>query len=230
MEAIPYVLPKIIAAKEELLKNKWFSSIEIRVVDDASEDSSRELLKSYPEIMLVANSERSGYGASIKMGIQSSSSEYIAFMDMDDTYDPHDFISMAAKKDRDFVVGVRKESSGMPVIRRCGNEFFRQVIYFCYGKMLLDPCSGMWICKRSLMVPLLKVLPNGLHFSLKLSLVLLSMSKKPYEIPIEYAQRKGFSKLDVFEDGFRFLFAILRYRFESFFRPELEKTLTKYRA
>lgn len=220
MEAIPFVLPKIISTKQRLLEKKLFSSVEIIVVDDASEDKSLRILEDAVGIRVEKHSSRLGYGASLKRGILCSQSRYIAFLDMDDTYNPYDFISMVehAHREYDFIVGVRQTEIGMPWIRRMGNEFFRRVIALCFGTRLSDPCSGMWLCHREKIASMLHQLPDGLHFSLKMSLMILHHSKQLSEVSVSYNERKGQSKLFVIGDGFRFLFEILRFRLERFER------------
>lgn len=213
-EAIPLVVPKLLATKKSLLEKSLFSRVEIKVVDDASIDTSMTLLNSFSAIDTICNFQRMGYGASIKKGIANSSTDHVAFLDMDNTYSPEDLIIMAEKitQQRSFVVGVRNRGDGMPWTRRFGNTFYQQTIRFCFGQRLADPCSGMWICRRKDLLDVFSALPNELHFSLKLSLLMLKESKSYLEVPVSYGARTGRSKLGIVTDGFTFLFSILKFR------------------
>lgn len=63
-----------------------YPDFEFLIIDDASSDASREIVKSYadPRIRLIANTERKGLAANLNRGIQLARGEYIARMDADD--------------------------------------------------------------------------------------------------------------------------------------------------
>ncbi len=70
----------------ESILNQTFANIEFLIIDDASTDSSREIILSYddPRITLVDNKENIGLTSSLNKGLEIAEGEYIARMDADD--------------------------------------------------------------------------------------------------------------------------------------------------
>ena len=65
---------------------------EVIIVDDASDDQTvvviREFMKNYPQIRLIVNSKNQGPGQSRNTAWHSATTEFIAFLDADDTWHP----------------------------------------------------------------------------------------------------------------------------------------------
>ncbi len=69
--------------------NQTYTNIEIVVVDDASTDSTVELLKEYGnQINVISVEKQNGLGNVINIGIRASKGKYIARMDADDVMYP----------------------------------------------------------------------------------------------------------------------------------------------
>jgi glycosyltransferase involved in cell wall biosynthesis/radical SAM superfamily enzyme YgiQ (UPF0313 family)/spore maturation protein CgeB len=70
-----------------------YLNFELIIIDDASTDSSPEILKSFvdPRIKIITNSENLGLTASLNIGIRAASGKYIARMDADDISVPNRF-------------------------------------------------------------------------------------------------------------------------------------------
>ncbi len=60
------------------------ADVEVIVVDDASTDDTSEVCKSLDDILYFRTESNVGQGAARNIGIQASTSEYIAFLDDDD--------------------------------------------------------------------------------------------------------------------------------------------------
>lgn len=70
-----------------------FLNYEFIIVDDASSDSTPEILKSFkdPRITVIRNTDNLGLTASLNIGIRAASGKYIARMDADDISVPYRF-------------------------------------------------------------------------------------------------------------------------------------------
>ena len=200
---------------EDTLKsvlNQNYKNFEIVIVNDGSTDQSVPILRQYADISILEHNRSLGYGAALKTGIQAAKGDYIAIYDMDNTYPPSSLPGLLKKisKDNHFVVGYRNHNnSGMPAIRTLGNTFFKKIISGLYGKSIKDPCSGMWIFKKSELLKFFNKFPNKLQFTLFLSLYLLKNKINFAEVPINYKDRTGISKLSPLKDGLMFLYIII---------------------
>ncbi len=56
---------------------------DIIVVDDCSTDSSREIVKSYPDVKLIERKENGGFSASVNTGIKASETPYVLLLNND---------------------------------------------------------------------------------------------------------------------------------------------------
>ncbi len=201
---------------------------EIIVVDDASTDQSFEKLMLHEDVRLIKCPHNLGYGAALKIGLQASQGDLIAFFDMDDTYDPYDLpqmIQIMLDRNLKMVSGNRLSNmGGMPWTRYIGNNLFVWTIRALFQKTIYDSCSGMRLLRKDVVRLFSIELPNHLNFTLAMTLLCLQLKIPFIEIPINYRQRIGESKLSLFYDGFRFLSTILKIRLATIF---LKKWSTK---
>ena len=222
-EAVSSVLDSILAWKNHTLKvqnskqntKALLSEIEIIVVNDGSIDSSSEILKKYlNEVIVVEHSKNLGYGAALKTGFSKAKNDWICFFDFDKTCHPEDIIPLLKKAIREknhHIIGNRLNSkSKMPFHRKVGNYFF---LFLCLGffrKNKVDTCSGFRLFRKEL-IPELKDLPNGLNFSLAMTLIAFDSPQKLIQENIQYSERLGQSKLKSLTHGFEFTFTILKF-------------------
>jgi len=70
----------------ESMLNQTYKDFEFLIIDDASTDSSSEIILSYkdPRIRLIENEQNIGFVLSLNKGLQLAKGEYIARMDADD--------------------------------------------------------------------------------------------------------------------------------------------------
>ena len=68
------------------LKNQSYKQIEIIVVDDGSSDSTRNLVKDFPNITLLVQSHK-GPGQARNLGVVKSKGDILTFVDADMTFD-----------------------------------------------------------------------------------------------------------------------------------------------
>jgi glycosyltransferase involved in cell wall biosynthesis len=218
--AVTPVLDKVSESLSTLKESGKLNDFEIIVVDDGSSDNSVNMCQAHhtnPTI-LVHDINR-GYGAALKTGFAHAQNEWISFLDMDATYNPHDFTHFFDEIEShgyQMIVGNRlSKTSGMPLIRSLGNNFFVFVTSTLFGVRIFDPCSGMRTFHSSFKNSFIELLPDTLDFALGMTLLLNRLKVSYKEIPINYDRRIGISKLSEFSDGLRFLRTILKIKFSN---------------
>lgn len=90
--------------------NQVYKNLEIILVDDASTDSTKKIIKEYAEkddrIIPFYQSTNKGVSAARNMGLKAATGEYIVFIDSDDEFTPdaiRRMVDMADKYDSDFI-------------------------------------------------------------------------------------------------------------------------------
>lgn len=89
--------------------------LEVMVVDDASQDRTREIATGYEEVTVITHEKNEGYGAALKTGFEKATGEYIGFIDADTTYPPEHFPNLCKvmiEQDADMVIGSRSNWLG----------------------------------------------------------------------------------------------------------------------
>ena len=190
--------------------------VELIVVDDGSTDDSRKLLQRHPNVRTIENSGPHGYGAALKAGFKAAQGKFVAFYDMDATYDAMDILTLMPHLQGDtpaMVCGDRLSLiTDMPLTRKVGNLLFRTVVRLLFRRTVYDCCTGLRVFHSKLTPLFSEHTPDQLNFSLAMTLLCLRHGIFLKEIPIRYAARLGKSKLKIFIDGPRFLGTILRHR------------------
>lgn len=85
------VKDKFLKAAIESVLHQTHKDLELVLVDDATNDGNKQILKKYAEkdrVLLLTNSENKGIAKALTKGVNGSSGDYIAFMDNDDTLEP----------------------------------------------------------------------------------------------------------------------------------------------
>lgn len=196
---------------------------EVIVVDDGSTDASREIARRWSErtahslrgsVLVLSHDTRRGYGAALKTGISASNGDYIGFYDVDGTYDPEmipKMIDAMMSKHAVMACGDRlSRCEHMPATREIGNRLFVGTINFLHRTKVFDSCTGMRVFTKDLRDFFSSpALPDGLDYSLAMTLTFLQTGHRLIELPIPYARRLGRSKLRVLSDGPRFFLRIL---------------------
>ncbi len=188
-------------------------SMELIVVDDGSCDNTARIVSENPAAQLVRHPVNRGYGAALKTGFAQASGEWLAFLDADGTYPPEalpDLYMMAVSHDADLVVGSRMSNGagGMPATRKLGNALFARLVSLIANTTISDCASGMRVIRLAVL-PQLYPLPDGLNFTPVMSTRALHEGIRILEVPIDYDERTGDSKLSVIRDGTRFLQSII---------------------
>lgn len=214
--ALPVILPRVQNALTKIIEKGHFG--EVIVVDDGSTDQSREILDRHSFLSVVRIENRQGYGHALKEGFRHAKGEWIVFFDLDNTYFPEDLDHFLAEADKevDLVMGYRSFfSSGMPFARKLGNAFFVLISRLLLGYDLKDLSTGYRLFRRDLTPQILTIDSKGLCFSMHLTLLAASQNWRVQQIPIRYEIRIGCSKLSVLRDGVKFVWLMLRHKWQA---------------
>jgi len=215
-EAIEPMAKEISAFINDARTNSYFRSVEVIVVDDASTDGSFVLLQRHGEFRVISSPVNGGYGAALKKGFSAASGDLLTFLDMDGTYSIFELYGMREamlEVDADVVFGARPmiHHSGMPLVRKVGNQIFSGLTKLVVQSPLSDVCTGQRLMRASTVGPLvLSISEDGLDYSMALTVAMVRSGLGCIEVPVSYRVRIGESKLTVLGDGFRFLWALTR--------------------
>ena len=89
-----YNYEQYIAAAIESVLNQTYTNWELIIIDDGSKDNSVNIIKEYCmheeriKLFQHENGENKGLAETLKLGIQKSQSEWVAFLEADDTITP----------------------------------------------------------------------------------------------------------------------------------------------
>lgn len=190
--------------------------LSIIIVDNNSTDNSLLLLadlQNKSNCIRIESCRSRGYGAALKHGFSLASSDYLCFLDLDNTYplvSLFDMLNQLQQNGLDIVYGARiHHSSDISVIRSLGNRFYVLLLKILFNSRLSDVCSGMRVFKGSLKDSVVALKSNGLSFSIEFTSHALKSGWNISELPILYRYRTGQSKLSVVADGFAFLWVII---------------------
>lgn len=188
------------------------TNAEVIVIDDGSKDRTAEIAKS-KGVRVISHRVNLGYGVSLKDGFDSAKGDILCCIDADSTYPPEEIpkiYNYYLTHDVDMVVGSRLKGrcKGMPFIRKVGNKVLSRFAGMMLETRISDLTSGMRIISKKRYKSLLP-LSNNLDFTVKMTLKCAARKMKVVEIPIEYDERRGVSKLSATKHGYLFLKTIL---------------------
>jgi len=183
---------------------------EIIVVDDGSNDNTKEVLKSLNKenIRIITHPENMGYGEAILTGIKNAKYEYIATIDADGSYLAEDMINLISEiEGYNLVIGARKGKEFWgSMLKHPARLLFLFLAEFTVGEKIPDVNSGLRIFKKSSFLELkFPAICRGFSFSSTMTLAFLAEGKFVKFVPISYLPRKGKSKVNYIRDTLRTL-------------------------
>ena len=197
---------------------------EVIVVDDCSNDGTRELLKNArldSRVKLLFHDKNMGKGAALRTGFKNITADIAVIQDADLEYDPDEFIEMI-KPIRDGLADVvygSRLSGGKPqrvhmFWHRVGNDFLTFLTNLLYNTTLSDMETCYKMFKRDV-VSGINIRSNDFSVEPELTAKILKRRNlRIYEMPISYYGRNyAEGKKINWTHGFGALWALLKYRF-----------------
>lgn len=194
---------------------------EIIVVDDGSQDGTREILQSYecfPDMRIILHPHNQGKGAAVRTGLLAAQGDFVIVQDADLEYDPRDIPSLLQpilQDDVDVVYGSRflndrlyKNSSA---IHRWGNRMLTWLSNLCTGLHLTDMETCYKVIRRSKLDGI-TLRQDRFGFEPEITAKLARRGCRIAELPVRYEARDWADGKKIgIRDGLQAIFCILRY-------------------
>lgn len=196
--------------------------LEIILIDDGSEDGTREKLTALPQsedLRVIFHEKNRGKGAALRTGFEHATGTAVVVQDADLEYDPDDFrflIQPIVEGEADVVYGTRyghHDRQVPPLWHVFVNRWITRLSNLRTGLYLSDVETCYKVVRRELIQELAPNLrENRFGIEIELTVKLARKKVRFYERPIRY-DRRGFDegKKIGWRDGVRALYCMLRY-------------------
>lgn len=200
---------------------------EIIVIDDASQDGTRELLQKLParpHVSVLYHKHNRGKGAAIATGLQHAAGEIILIQDADLEYDPADYRALV----RPIALGRAQAVYGSRIrgARVFGTRDYSYLHFYWGGRLLswltnllfgvrvTDESTGYKVFSRNALDQILPLEYRGFEFCSEVTAKLARRGIRIHEVPIHYYPRsRAQGKKITWRHGVRAVFTLLHYRF-----------------
>lgn len=231
----------------KLLHEVWNAPVptqgrELVIIESNSTDGTREIVQTFVQeknaiepgsVQLILQEKAKGKGFAVREGFKIATGDILLIQDGDLEYRVEDYPSLLQpilEGRTEFVLGSRhlaaghwrvrsfEEDPGKSAFMNLGGVLFHALFNIVYGQKLTDPTTMFKVFKRSCLNKL-KFESNRFEFDFELVAKLIRAGYIPFEVPVSYNSR-GFEegkKIRIWRDPFRFVWAILRFRFVNIY-------------
>lgn len=196
---------------------------EIIVVNDGSNDNTRQLLNEIPGIITIHFEENKGKGAALKVGFERATGDIVLIQDADLEYDPSDYARLLGpfvdKQDKaDVVYGSRFRGESRRIVyfwNDLGNRLLTFLSNMLMGLNLTDMETGYKVFRGDVIrriAPTLKSKRFGIEPELTAKVA--KGKWRLYEVPIKYHGRTYEEGKKIgWWDGIKAIVVIVYFRF-----------------
>ena len=196
---------------------------EIIVVDDGSEDGSRQILEEEAlrgDVRAFYHKRNQGKGAAVRTGFQNATGDFLVIQDADLEYDPREYrllLQPILEGRADVVYGSRFRggpTKTMFFTHMLGNRFLTLVTNILYDTILSDMETG-YKCFRAEVIRDIPLRARGFEFEPEVTAKVLKRGHRIYEVAISYSGREfeEGKKISPWRDGLKAVWTLIRYRF-----------------
>lgn len=203
---------------EKVLSTSFNADIEIIIVNDASNDGTKEVLDTIkdPKIKIIHHQVNRGKGAAIRTAIKNANGDYIIIQDADLEYNPEDInlLLIKAYEGYDVIFGSRFYN-GKPenetTIHYLGNKLLTQISNL-FSKLKLTDMETCYKMIRRSIFEKISIEEDRFGIEPELTAKIAKENLKICEVPISYKPRKfSEGKKIGIKDAFRTIYCIVKY-------------------
>ncbi len=195
---------------------------EIIVVDDGSQDGTRDILKKMDgkgKVRVILLEKNQGKGAAVVTGMRAATGDVLLIQDADLEYDPRDYPALLQPIKEglaDVVYGSRFLGGAHRVTmfwHQVANQLLTFMTNILYDSILTDMETGYKVFRREV-IEGLTIRSKRFNFEPEFTAKILKRRYRIFEVPITFNPRDySDGKKIGLKDAFEAVFALLRYRF-----------------
>lgn len=195
---------------------------EILVVDDGSQDGTREILaklETPASVRVVLHERNLGKGAAVRTGIQQAKGDVLLVQDADLEYDPRDYPGLLRPLEEgiaDVVYGSRfLGGARRPILfwNMVANKILTLTTNILYNNILTDMETGYKVFRRET-VKDIPLKAHGFEFEPEFTAKVLKRKVRIFEVPITFNPRDyNEGKKIKITDAFIAMWTLIKYRF-----------------
>lgn len=195
---------------------------EIIVVDDGSQDGTRDILKELDgrrKVRVIMHHRNQGKGAAVVTGMKAATGDILLIQDADLEYDPRDYPALLQPIEEglaDVVYGSRFLGAAHRVTmfwHQVANKLLTFMTNIMYDSILTDMETGYKVFRREV-IEGMTIRSKRFNFEPEFTAKILKRKYRIFEVPITFNPRDYTDGKKIkLRDAFEAVFALLRYRF-----------------
>ena len=195
---------------------------EIVIVDDGSQDGTRDVLKKMngkKKVRVILHEKNQGKGAAVVTGIKAAQGDILLIQDADLECDPRDYPALLKPLQEgvaDVVYGSRFPGAARRVTmfwHQLANQLLTLMTNILYDSILTDMETGYKVFRREV-VQDMHIRAKRFNFEPEFTAKILKRKYRIFEVPITFNPRDySEGKKIKLHDAFEAVWALLKYRF-----------------